>query len=390
MLDSFNFRVFLGSIFIFFISLESYELYRFYPLALIFLVSLAYVFNENIYVSIFKKTCAAVVFILIIGILGQYEFLTYKHNISYTLFEYLTSNILKVALCFVLLIVGKFDREIIAEFIKFAIVYHLFFFCMQYISVYAIGYYIDPLELITGQSQRYFSGFSLPILGAIYRPTGFFLEPSTYATYIIILTASRMILLKKVDSIDKFAVLTCFMTLSLAAIAYSSLTLLTIFYFESKGSYKKFLIPILSIGVLPALYFIYQVRIDSTGGTAIAIREGLRDYVFNQDFLSLLFGNGVLGYPTEIANQLLEGGLWAIGAAALNDNGIWLFLIMKLGVFGLAIYLWLTNTWIRSTRFYIINVIILFTKATIFSFTFIFYVLLIYLFRNPEDDHINP
>ncbi|WP_163390783.1 hypothetical protein [Enterovibrio norvegicus] len=173
------------------------------------------------------------------------------------------------------------------------------------------------------------------------------------------------------------------LSLSVAAVIYGGVLLFYCIY-QSKRSYIKYLIYLcLPILLCFLIYMAYQrlISID----TATDIRNNLLLYVFGQTYSEMLLGNGMLGVVDELASYMSEGTLWQAGVASLNDNGLWLFIINKIGVLGLIIFILLM--WIKTkTRLNrLLLCLLMITKLSFLYFGFIFYIALV-LSRSPADD----
>lgn len=81
-------------------------------------------------------------------------------------------------------------RVPLESLVRAFLVAHLAAFFLQAIVVYTTSYTLDYLAPITGEPQRMRGGaFALPVIGLLPRPTGLFVEPGTYATFIAPLVA---------------------------------------------------------------------------------------------------------------------------------------------------------------------------------------------------------
>src|SRR5690606_28110468 len=130
------------------------------------------------------------IFAFLVG-LNVLEVFTLKQNDSFSPVGFLLAIALKLALFFPVYLLSNRNRFELARVIGIVSLLHLAFFALQYVVVYGSGYYIDPLYAFTGVEQRYGSNITLPLIGAMYRPTGFFSEPSTYAAFMLVLLVSR-------------------------------------------------------------------------------------------------------------------------------------------------------------------------------------------------------
>ena len=218
----------------------------------------------------------------------------------------------------------------------------------------------------------------IPVIGQVYRCTGFFEEPSTYAGFIVVLLASKLYLNPKVDKLVIVAAISIIMSFSVAAIAYG-LIIIGYFLLRSKGSYLKYILFLLSPLLVAAVIGIALERLISQGGNAQDIRDNLNAMVFAQQLPILIFGNGALGIMPAAADVMnTTGAIYRLGIASLNDNGMWLFFIIKFGYVGLAIigsYLFIKT---KSTLNRIILFVIFLTKLSFLYFGFVFYFFLVF------------
>ncbi|KJG14828.1 hypothetical protein UB38_00390 [Photobacterium iliopiscarium] len=274
--------------------------------------------------------------------------------------------------------------------IKYVLILNLSMFFIQFIIVFPTGIYIDPLKLITGESSRYGSDIFVPLIGNIYRCTGFYEEPSTYAGFIVVLLASKLYLNPKVDKLVILSALSIILSFSVAAIVYG-LIIIGYFLLRSKASYLKYILFLLSPLLVAAIAAIAIQRLTSLGGDAQDIRSNLNDMVFSQQLPVLIFGNGALGIMSAAAHVMnTTGAIFRLGIASLNDNGMWLFFIIKFGFFGLATitaYLFFKS---KSLLNRIMFLVIFLTKLSFLYFGFIFYLFLVFnnkaVLEEPEND----
>lgn len=179
------------------------------------------------------------------------------------------------------------------------------------------------MEPITGQAQKYISGFSLPLIGPLYRPTGFYSEPSSFSGFLIALLLCRVHLSKRFSTIDNVTAITMIASLSSASIVFGVLFLnVSIFYSIRNKILKAFLVFFSFILALIG-YFLSAIRVDATDNLILTLRQEMFRIGYSQDTFSLIFGNGVFGLPTEIAGWLSSGSLSHGGIVAVNDLGLW-------------------------------------------------------------------
>ncbi|WP_146144491.1 hypothetical protein [Photobacterium iliopiscarium] len=313
------------------------------------------------------------------------------HNlIKYTYYSFTVGMIVKLFSVYSTFVFLKGDTDKLERMIKYVLILNLSMFFIQFIIVFPTGIYIDPLKLITGESSRYGSDIFVPLIGNIYRCTGFYEEPSTYAGFIVVLLASKLYLNPKVDKLVILSALSIILSFSVAAIVYG-LIIIGYFLLRSKASYLKYILFLLSPLLVAAIAAIAIQRLTSLGGDAQDIRSNLNDMVFSQQLPVLIFGNGALGIMSAAAHVMnTTGAIFRLGIASLNDNGMWLFFIIKFGFFGLATitaYLFFKS---KSLLNRIMFLVIFLTKLSFLYFGFIFYLFLVFnnkaVLEEPEND----
>lgn len=314
-----------------------------------------------------------------IALPSVFKIYPHMHNlVKYTYYSFVVGMMVKIFSAYSTFVFLKGDINKLEKMIKYVIIFNLSMFFLQFIVVFPTGYYIDPLRAITGEPSRYGGGMVIPVIGQVYRCTGFFEEPSTYAGFIVVLLASKLYLNPKVDKLVIVAAISIIMSFSVAAIAYG-LIIIGYFLLRSKGSYLKYILFLLSPLLVAAVIGIALERLISQGGNAQDIRDNLNAMVFAQQLPILIFGNGALGIMPAAADVMnTTGAIYRLGIASLNDNGMWLFFIIKFGYVGLAIigsYLFIKT---KSTLNRIILFVIFLTKLSFLYFGFVFYFFLVF------------
>ncbi len=317
--------------------------------------------------------------IALIALPSMLKIYPHMHNlVKYTYYSFVVGMIVKIFSAYSTFVFLKGDINKLEKMIKYVIIFNLSMFFLQFIVVFPTGYYIDPLRMITGEPSRYGGGMVIPLIGQVYRCTGFFEEPSTYAGFIVVLLASKLYLNPKVDKVVLLAAASIILSFSVAAIAYG-LLIIGYFLLRSKPSYLKYILFILSPVLVAAVVSIALDRLTSQGGNAQDIRDNLNTMVFAQQLPILIFGNGALGIMPAAAYVMNStGAIYQLGIASLNDNGMWLFFIIKFGFVGLVVitsYLFFKT---KSTLNRIMLLVILLTKLSFLYFGFVFYFFLIF------------
>lgn len=374
------FAYFLSLSLLFIMSCESYNETR-YPIVL-FILIIAVFYIIFFLGEISRKTtlnffCFFVI-ILAIGWMSSLPIFSFKQNIiNYSFSDFIIPTLFKLITSFIILILCK-STKCFGKVVSGVIKIHLFFFYMQTIIVYVSGHYIDLLYYFTGELQRYESLFSLPIIGTVYRPTGLYVEPSTFSSFILWLLAIKILAQKQIERFDIFVIISAMMSLSLAALIYGSLFLVAIVLFSSSITLIKKTQFLILFSITPFLfYMIFQARLDALGGSGESLRQNLNNLVFAQDWLTLFFGNGLLGLPNEVSHLTTGAELWRLGIAALNDNGLWLFFIIKIGYVGLFMVVFFAYILTPKKIDFFIFIVLLLTKITFLSFIFIFYIFIL-------------
>ncbi|NDA64869.1 MAG: hypothetical protein EBX50_23015, partial [Chitinophagia bacterium] len=111
----------------------------------------------------------------------------------------------------------RINRQSILYCISFIIVVHVCYFILQ------MAYYY-----ISGEVLNIYGGFGLEprALSSIFRPTGLYLEPASYAVSMLMLLALRALFLDKPDALFYVAIGTVVLSLSIWGILASSIFLL--------------------------------------------------------------------------------------------------------------------------------------------------------------------
>lgn len=380
-------KLFMAFVMLFVMSCESYNDIRYYAVLLTLIITMAVFFYSKPLLS--KRAVniffMSIVMTIFLGFIYFVPILFFKTNIANYLYkDFVFSISFKLLVAFAILSSIENNLAQFKKLLVAVLAVHVSFFILQFVIVYLTGHYIDPLYLFTGESQRYESLISLPIIGDIYRPTGFYVEPSTFATYLLWFLALK---LNFDDKATKFSYIICIVaisTLSLAAMVYATLFLIVLYYTSSSKKYNKIILTFVFM-LLPILFsYIFSARLSALNGSGESLRANLNDLVFNQGIIDILFGNGIYGLPDKVANLRTGSDLWRLGIAALNDNGLWLFLIIKIGLVGLIITIFVFCSLLRRPRDCILFFILLMTKISFFSFTFVFVLYSLFIFRNDK------
>lgn len=316
--------------------------------------------------------------LLVLVLLSYFEVFGFKNNIAHSPLSFILGLMMKIFIALIVFSLLDFDRIRLSDVIHYSIVLHLVVFCFQYVLVYAGFGYLDVMVGVTGTEQRYLSNFTLPFIGDVYRPTGFYLEPSTYATFMLILVFCKTYLKGETSKFDTFCVISTLFTLSTAALVYSLLYLLIILFF--KGGKCRILVYSLAPFLVSASYFLFEIRNEDTSGAISNVRVKLLESIFNQDINNIIFGSGLLGLPDEIAYYVNNDILGYMSFSALNDLGVWAFILIKTGILGLFLFCMFIMFFLNNTKERALFSTLLLTKINYLSPIFIFLVTIILVF----------
>ncbi|MUK46110.1 hypothetical protein GNP79_00305 [Aliivibrio fischeri] len=179
----------------------------------------------------------------------------------------------------------------IIQAIKITIILHLLFFWFQVLSYYLISIHFDFLGMI-GAKARNFDG-SREILGfRVFRGSGLYEEPSTFAAAITILCISiRQRISKVLIIICSFS---CF--ISMSTFGFISGAFLFIYIIESSGLKIKIAAILSALLFFPTIY-LYQYNRLFNGHegdyNAIGVREFFIEHAINRDIYRQILGEGV-------------------------------------------------------------------------------------------------
>lgn len=367
----------LASSVLFFVTLESFGFARFYFVGALVMLAFLYV-NRWLIINRFELQFVYIVFFMLLlsVALTDIGFMAFKNNEDFSYMGFIVSTLMKAIVVLPVIMLCNRCTFKLHRVIGYVIALHLGFFFIQYVCVYFTGVYIDPLNLIMGIEQRYQTGLVLPIVGELYRPTGMYIEPSTYSTFIMILVCMRVVLMKSLTRIDGVAISSAVLSFSAAAFAYASIALLVV---ALTSMYRKKAIPYLIVFfclVLPVALQYLEVRSAAGSRELGDLRIALIEIVFSQDMQALLFGNGLLGIPSVLADIQESSILASYNVAAINDAGLWLFIIMKLGVIGFMLLICAQYRFKTSLRSFLFIMLALLTKASLYDATLILLLVL--------------
>ncbi|MDC9596812.1 hypothetical protein [Xenorhabdus anantnagensis] len=381
----------LSTIILFIGMLENYQKLRYLIILPCLILIWIFIFIKEKFIlnkKYIKKTTSILIILISLALPSYFNISPHTNNLGYSFSQYSLGFIFKVLSAITIIYACRNDTKALTLIIRYCLIINLSIFFIQFIVVYSTSYYIDPLAIITGEHQRYGSRFLIPLIGNIYRPTGFFEEPSTYAAFITCLLACNFLINERIDTVIVLSILSIILSLSVAALIYGTFLLLFILY-KKNNNFLKIIISLIFPLFLMLITYFALLRLNSLNGIATEIRFNLMNLVFSQDSSSLIFGNGMLGMINDITFYLKNNMLWKIDIASLNDNGLWLFIIIKMGLIGLLLFITYVCKKLKTRTDILFFFILLTTKINLFSFMLIFYFLIIYFCNSdsPKKEH---
>ena len=369
--------IFLSAISIFILSLEDFSDVRYLYLAPLiffcFTICLYTKHRRSFLVIVFSFTS----YMFIYSLLGKIGVFTFKENMAtYGSFDFLESMIFKTIYVLIILSTIIYDKRIFRKSIRIVLMVHVSIFIFQTIVVYSTGYYFDILNFFNGVESRYTWGVTIPIIGTTYRPTGLYVEPSTYFAMTFPLLVLSYIVDNNLTRVDRYTILSYFLTLSFASIIIVIMFLFLIKINKKLTLKYSWLLAFLLISITPLFMYLYNLR-TSGGYDAVGIRANLITAIMGQDCSTLILGNGPAGVPSSLAYiYKLKNDSWVDqGFAPINDSGLLFFIIAKFGFLGLSIVVFHIFKYGRFIKNSLVLSLVLLTKIKLTAPVFIFFIL---------------
>lgn len=266
--------------------------------------------------------------------------------------------------------------------LNFVLTLHIVFFLLQFVLFYVFNFDLNYISLLfPAETKGSGGGFSHEVLGDFRRMGGLYNEPGTYAAFV-----SPLIALKARDydfgGYDKWivniAALTVVLTFSTFGIVFS--TVIVGCLWAVYGIRRSLGVVIIAgIGALIAVpYFVFRfvTRVASGEESGAEFRFKFASDVFEyvtSGVSPMLVGAGLLS--SELANKIEV-------IAAVNDNGLYLYLILTVGPIFAASFCWvILKNCLRAGFFSAVAAgILLVSKASLFWLfvPFIFTCLLVH------------
>src|SRR5699024_9206627 len=256
---------------------------------------------------------------------------------------------------------------------------HVAIFFLQSLIFLSTGNYIDFVAPFTGIESRYAS-FSETFAGiGGFRPTGLYVEPSTY--FLGVLTLAILLLINDGFSKHKklfgFTIVSMYLSFSTAAVIIATIFVFYLIYSQELN--RRFYV-ITSVAAIVLLVVstskinkLYQSQIDRLASRASDMRVTLVKIVANRDFDKSITAYGA--YATDDKTTKLTNAKFGNrDAGAINDAGLFIFMWARFGYLGI-IYFVILCIWqykVSKNRFWLFLILSL-TKISLFHPLFVFY-----------------
>ncbi len=284
-----KYRIFL-SLSIFFFSLSTFS-YRAAALSFLFLAIPLILKKKEVKLTASKKTSIACIsttaFILLVSAPNEINAL---YAIKFT------AMIFYSWLLCTLIFSGILKNPMLCSAAKFFIYAHSLFFTLQLVFYMATGSFIDFNNMVREEESRVLwssqalHGFIIPI-----RATGLFSEPSFYSMTVLPIALILAIHEKKISPPVIIGFATCILSLSMAALIISLISILLIIALSKKSKILNAVIALIVITSSPALYGVFSNRIfESADYDAVASRIMIFEEFKQRGLVKNIFGSGFL------------------------------------------------------------------------------------------------
>lgn len=241
-------------------------------------------------------------------------------------------------------LISSSNFNLIRMCLKPLLMVHMLFFIVQIVTFYGLGVSLDFVFPFTGEESRFYVHDYGGLNRGIFRGTGLFSEPSFYASVTTILVTLCLLNDKfKISIIVATGIFFIFLSGSTAGAIMGSL-LVAIILVKNINNYK-ILFPIL--GLIPVILILFFDLIYDYSNFQIEKYEASKDIRLSLVFFdsersvkSELFGYGPFGMNNELYYYTIRQETGR-KAAALNDSGLLIYLMLNFGLSGIAIYLFI-------------------------------------------------
>jgi hypothetical protein len=250
--------------------------------------------------------------------------------------------------------------------LRVLLVTHISLFFLQFFLYYALGLDFDPVALLSQNRQQGWGGtLDHALLGPFRRLGGLYAEPGTYATFVapVIALFFRYQGNSRLNKVICWAgLVSLLLTFSIYGWIFLGLILVVALVSE-RQLYLSVLVMILPAYWLAEPYFTYRfVDFASRGGDAglgfrVAILSSVWE-IMTSSLLTFSLGIGLLN--TELPFDF---------SGAINDIGLFFYLLLTTGIIGTGVFLAMLTVLVRRADKWVgaASVIIVLSKASVFA-----------------------
>ncbi|WP_456323237.1 hypothetical protein [Hydrogenimonas sp.] len=312
-------------------------------------------------INLLLCTILVIIFFLLINMTMYEDFSYLKIN------SYIKKMSFAIIIFTFVLFFYKDQVKLLIKSIEYALFFIVSLWYMQLIMYYVSGHYIDLLEPLIGQPQRY-QAYFMSSVDFIIRPTSLFTEPGTYAVNTFPLLSIIYIYYRKITKIQILTLISYFASFSLFAIIIATLYIIVIEFSSFKFELSKknvimfFLLAIVLMGLERYLYFRFVLE-HNVG--AVGLREHIINYWLSLDSKGILLGQG--NAQTRFLNYTVD------------DTSFLFKLIYEYGIFSIPFFIMLVYFYWGMPLVFLLIMFI--TKLTYLLYVFWFYLASVHIIQ---------
>ena len=221
------------------------------------------------------------------------------------------------------------------------IIFHALVLLLQTVVLIATNNYLDFVEPVTGELSRYHNYENLNPVFA-YRPTGLFVEPSTFSAVLAVLTIGYVLLSRAQNREPHFlpvivSIIAMLITQSTAATIQCAVLLVAFTANRMKSTRIVLAVMLLlAVATVPSFLEAYLNSFTTKMNESSELRLSLMDYIYN----GRRGWDWLLGYgPFALEDSLyrLTKTSNAFQVASLNDAGLLQYFAVRFGMIGFLI-----------------------------------------------------
>lgn len=225
-----------------------------------------------------------------------------------------------------------YKKSNIKRILDFYLIIHISGFYLQFLFHYILNINVDYIYYLTGEEQRtYGDGVIIPILGELYRASGFYIEPGTYATFLapVIAIYSRYY---NISILSKFIFILALISLFISFSIFGFIFFIIIIIFNPLINIKfKFtLLIVLILGAYNYIIWRFIDKVNLGGGSGFELRiDFLMNmyHIFSGNIINLMFGVGLLSADNSLN-------------LAINDSTLLLYILYSCGIIGFLLFIY--------------------------------------------------